>query len=130
MEVTKVSMQFANNFSGTLTGEKVKVGVGSHEGEAMPYELLLGALGACFYATFLSIVRKMRVGFESVDIQIEGTKRDEEPAHLIKTKIAMTITNGESEEKLTKAAHLAEKYCSVYYTVSKVSDMELELKFA
>jgi putative redox protein len=129
MSTTKISMQFGNKFSGTFNGEKTTVNIGVKDGEAMPYELLLGALGACYYATFYEIAKKMRLEYEKVELQIEGIKREEEPAYLIDTKIVMSVFNGGDKDKLARASELAQKYCSIYYTISQVSKMDVELKF-
>ena len=49
---------------------------------AKPYDMLLGALGSCFYATFMSIVEKKKLTFDEVDLDISGRKRTEVPTTL------------------------------------------------
>ena len=91
--------------------------------------MLYGALGSCFYATFLSVAEKMRLTFSKAEIEISGTKRENHPTTLEHVKVELTIFNPSHEEKLIKAAQNGAKYCSIFETVSQVAEMELVVLF-
>ncbi len=96
---------------------------------AKPYDMLLGALGSCFYATFMSIVEKKKLTFDEVDLDISGRKRTEVPTTLEDVNIKMVIKNPSNEQQLLKSAELGAKYCSIYETISKVAKINLEVIF-
>lgn len=97
--------------------------------KAKPYDLLLGALGSCFYATFLSITEKKRQKFDEVNLKITGTKRTTVPTTLEYVSIDMIITNPSNEEQLRKSAELGAKYCSIHEMISKVAQIDLNIHF-
>lgn len=129
MKADPVKLQFDNQFVGELTSPTSTIKVGSLEQGIKPYHMLFGALGSCFYATFLSIANKMRLTFEKAEIEINGSKRDETPATLEYVKIVFTIYGGTDQTKLQKASELGAKYCSIHETISKVAKIELVVLF-
>lgn len=129
MKTDNITMKFNNEFIGSMTSPKGEIQIGSQENGQAPYHLLYGALGSCFFATFLSIANKMRLTFEDATLEISGTKRDESPATLEHVVIDMVIYNPSHEAKLEKAAHLGAEHCSIHETISKVSDIKLNIVF-
>lgn len=91
-----------------------------------PYEYLLGALAGCFYLTLASYEHKPWI---SVDINVRGIKRDEVPTTLRKTVMAITATGAEDKEEFLSLVRKAESECSVFATISKVSEMEVNVDF-
>lgn len=129
MSRNNVTLKFDTKFVGELESNTGKVKIGLEHGDMTPYQLLFGSLGSCFYATFLSVSNKMKLTFTNVVIEVTGTKRIEVPQTLEHVTIQMTIFNGSDEAKLTKAAALGAKHCSIYETISKVSKMDLIVLF-
>ena len=127
MSDINVQLHFQDGFTGTLTARSVQTGIG--HGGFRPYEFLLGALGSCYYSTFLSILDKMRLSYREATLDITGQKREEVPQHLKAGHIVFTLSGVEDEDKARRAADLAAKYCSVYYTLSQVAELSVELKF-
>ncbi len=115
-EVVRGNMQ-------TATGMEVAVG----DGGLYPYDMLLGALGACFYYNFKSISSKMKVTYESLSIRLTGEKRTEVPATLAWGKLEIRVKNPSDVKSLDKIAELSGKYCSVYQTVGSVAELSLEV---
>ncbi|MDD4541183.1 MAG: OsmC family protein [Eubacteriales bacterium] len=126
-----VKLEFGTDFDGVLTAENGTVRIGRKEGQLKPYNLLLGALLACLYATFLDIAVKMKLEYSGCELTAEAVKRETVPSTLEHVKIIMTIfdANEEQSERFKRATDLAAKYCSVYQTISHVSEMELEVEF-
>lgn len=124
-------MSFANEFQGELTGGKGHIGIGKGDNVMMPYELLMGALGSCLYATFLDVVKKMRLEYEGCTIDIVWVKREEVPttlkeAHL---KVVLKGCDRTKENKYEHAFQLATEYCSIFVTLSHVADIQWEVSF-
>jgi putative redox protein len=94
-----------------------------------PYDMLFGALGSCYYSTFLDVAKKKRINFDHAEIHIEGVKRDTPPTTLEWVKVKLDVKNSSNNLGLEKAAALAAKYCSVYVTISKVADISWEINF-
>lgn len=130
MQEISVSLSFGTEFKGSLRAGDRQLGIGRESGGFAPYELLLGALGSCYYANFVGIAQKMRLEYEGLDIAIHGVKRDEIPATLKTVDMALTVRGARSEKGFERASELAAKYCSVHETLAKVADIKLTLKFA
>ena len=129
MKADSISMTFENGFIGEMTSPTGKVKIGKQENGVAPYHMLLGALGSCFYATFLSVSNKMRLSFDKADIEVSGSKRDQSPATLEQVNITLVVYNPSNEDKLRKAAQLGATHCSIHETVSKVANIDLEIIF-
>lgn len=129
MNTDAVKMKFANGFVGTLTSPTGQVKLGHQTDGMTPYQLLYGALGSCFYATFLSVASKMRLSFDDAEIEITGNKRDETPATLDYVKMELVVHNPSDEIKLRKAAELGAHHCSIHATIEKVAKIDLEIIF-
>lgn len=96
---------------------------------ARPYELLFMALGSCMYSTFEDVVSKMRQSFESVEISITGSKREEVPRFLQECRVVFIVKGAEKKERIERAFTLACTYCSIFQTLSKVTEMKPEIRF-
>ncbi len=129
MKTDPIKMTFKEGFVGELSSPTSKIKIGKQENGIAPYHMLYGALGACFYATFLSISDKMRLTFSGAEIEITGTKRDQSPSTLEQVYVKLVVHNPSHEEKLKKAAQLGAQHCSIYETISKVAQMNLEIIF-
>lgn len=129
MKADSIKLTFDNQFAGEMISPSGRVALGQRDGGVAPYHLLFGALGSCFYATFLSVADKMRLTFTDAELDISGDKRDQAPATLEHVRIQMVIYNGSDEAKLRKAAQLGAEYCSIHETISKVSKIDLEIIF-
>ncbi len=94
------------------------------------YELLLGALSHCLFATFKSLAEKMQVQYESVVMEIVGVKRDEKVALLETVQLDVGVKSVSDESKFKRAFEIATRYCSVFQTLSKVATLNWTIKFS
>ena len=80
-----------------------------------PVEMLLLAAATCSAADVVSILVKQRVALESLDIELQGTRRDEPPKRYTALRFHFIIAgSGADETKARRAIELSiEKYCSV-----------------
>ena len=89
--------------------------IGGDESGFRPMQLMLAALGSCSGIDVVNILKKSRVDFDSVDIDVEGDRvAGAVPAPF--TKVTMTFRvhgRGVDRAKVDKAISLSvEKYCS------------------
>jgi putative redox protein len=129
MKTDNVQLQFSNTFVGSMTSPSGRVVLGSQPDGIAPYHLLYGAVGSCFYSTFLSVAKKKKLIFKDANLDISGTKRDTIPATLEYLKIVLTIRGGQDEAQLKTSAELGAKYCSIHETISKVAKIDLVVNF-
>lgn len=130
MAVDNIQLIFSNEFEGTMHSPTGELSIGNVEHGFRPYHLLFGALGACFYATFVSIAKKKRLTFDSAQIEISGTKREEVPTTLNHVLIKLIIKNpSDNIEQFKKSAELAAEFCSIHETISKVATIEVVVSF-
>jgi putative redox protein len=80
-----------------------------------PMELVAMALGGCTGMDIASILKKMRVDLKKFEIEVQTTRRSEDPAYYEAIHIVYTVSgDGLTEEKAQRAANLSnQKYCSV-----------------
>ncbi|NLC33017.1 MAG: hypothetical protein GX781_06950 [Clostridiales bacterium] len=130
MSKVSVSIHFTNELDGVMQTKHSQVQIGQEEGQLVPYDMMLGALGACYYATFIDIAKKMRLEYQRATIDIHGIKREEIPTTLKEVSMIFTIFGAAEEKGFERASSLAAKYCSVHETISRVADIKIELKFS
>ena len=53
MAQINVGLEFGREFEGELKTARAGAAIGMGEGQLRPYDMLLGALGACYYSTFV-----------------------------------------------------------------------------
>lgn len=129
MAVRDVEVKFSREFKGVLDTGQTRAAVGKEPGELAPYDMLFAALASCLYATFLDIVDKKKIDFQSAKVLVTGEKREEVPTTLKWVKVKYEIEGSDNEKGLMRSADLAAKYCSIYQTLSQVAEMSWELEY-
>lgn len=129
MKTENVKLEFSNDFIGTVSSSRGEIKIGKQENGMSPYNLLYGALGSCFYHTFLTMLEKRRQTIESATIEISGEKRDADIATLEWVIIKLIVRKPSDEKQVRKCAELGTKFCSIHETISKVAKMELIVEF-
>lgn len=115
---------------GTLTSDRNStLTLGAKEGAFKAYDLVLGGLSHCLFATLESIIDKMQISYDKVDLDITGIKNDEKVALLETVEVKVTAKGAEDEAKFEKAFEIATRYCSTYQTLSKVATMSWSVSF-
>ena len=127
MSKVNAEILFQNDFNGILLNKNKDVLIG-YNGLA-PYDMLQGALVACFHATFLEIVTKKRIVVETTRYLVEGIKREEIPTMLNEVKMDIFIKTDAKKEPILKSFELAAKYCSVYNTIAQVATITYDVNF-
>lgn len=130
MALDTIKQTWDSQFKGEMVTPNAKVDIGEVENGLYPYHMLFGAIGSCFYATFLSIATKKRLTFDKATVEVSGNKGTGKEVNLLeKVKIELVITNPSNEKGLLKSAELGTKFCSIHEMVSRVADISLEVKF-
>jgi len=94
-----------------------------------PYDYLLGALSGCLFVTFKDLATKMKVSWEHISFDVDGEKRDDVPTTLKEVSISVSATGVENQQKFLKAFETATRYCSIFQTISHVSEMRWTVDF-
>jgi putative redox protein len=111
----KVRWREGLQFEGAAPGRPPILVDGNSVAATSPVELLLVAAATCTAADVVSILVKQRVALQSLDIVVQGTRREEQPRRYTALQFHFTIAGaGADETKARRAIDLSlEKYCSV-----------------
>lgn len=90
-----------------------------------PMEGVLISLGGCSSVDVVSILKKTKQEFSSVDVQLTAERADTAPRVFTKINLHFVVTgNNVSEKHLERAVSLsAEKYCSVALMLDKTVEI-------
>lgn len=130
-----ISLNWLNNmaFEAEVNGHKLYLDASSENGGKnlgpRPKPLMLLALGGCTGMDVVSILGKMRVEFESLQIIVDGDLTEEHPKKFTKMKIIYRFKGKNLPvDKLEKAVELSkERYCGVSASLKDVIDIEYEI---
>lgn len=112
-------------FQTDLYGHKITIDADKSNGGQdlgpRPKALMLVALAGCTGMDIVSILEKMRVEIQDLDIKVEGEVTEEHPKHFTSMHITYEFWGNDLPlEKLEKAVALSdEKYCGVSATLKK-----------
>ncbi len=121
-------------FEADVNGHKVYVdSAPEHGGKNLgprPKPLMMVALGGCTGMDVVSILGKMRIKFDALNIRVEGDLTEEHPKHFERMKIIYEFSGeGLVIDKLQKAVELSrEKYCGVIANYKESMDIEIEIR--
>ena len=89
--------------------------VGGEDRGPRPGELLLAALGGCTGMDIVSILQKMRVDFDRVEVAVEADEREEHPRYFERFRMVYRVFGKDvPADKVKRAVELSEtRYCSV-----------------
>ncbi|HMA39923.1 MAG TPA: OsmC family protein [Gemmatimonadales bacterium] len=102
-------------FEGSGTGQPSIVVDGDTQVATSPVQLLLVACASCTGADIVEILEKMRVVLRTLEIEAEGTRREDYPRRFTAIHFRFRVGgDGVDEAKMRRAVDLSlEKYCSV-----------------
>jgi len=95
-----------------------------------PKPLMLSALGGCTAMDVISILEKMHVTPEGLNVIVEGELGDEHPVRFEKMHVIYEFKGKDLPvDKLKKAVELSEeKYCGVRASYKKIVELSSEIK--
>ncbi len=133
-ETVNVLLKGKMAFEVEVNGHKIIIdaeeNVGGEDMGPRPKPLMLAALGGCTAMDVVSILRKMRVNFETVNVKVDGELTEEHPKHFYKIHLTYEFTGRDlPREKLEKAINLSQdRYCGVSYSYMKAMELTHEIK--
>ena len=93
-----------------------------------PMELVLIGLCACTATDVVSILRKKREAFASVEVSAEARRADQPPTVYEWIKLTYQVSGKVSRKAVEDAVRLSkEKYCSVSAMLQKTAKIETEI---
>jgi putative redox protein len=118
-------------FRGGAPGGPEIVVDGDSEGGPSPMDALLISLATCMGADVRMILEKARVPLESLEIEVEGTRRPDAPRRYEEIRLVYRL-RGPLEEhapRLERAVQLSrDTYCSVLHTLLPDLDVEIAIE--
>lgn len=129
----KTSWKGDMTFVADVNGHKIIMDApeagGGHDLGPGPKKLQLVALSGCTGMDVVSILKKMRVEFSKVDIEVQGDVTDEHPKHYEKMHVIYTVTGKDLPlDKVEKAVKLSEEsYCGVGALYRKAIEVTSEI---
>ena len=98
---------------------------GSEGAAPSPMEMVLMSVGGCSSVDVVSILKKTKQDFSSVDVQLTAERAETAPRVFTKINLHFVVTgNNVSEKHLERAVSLsAEKYCSVALMLDKTVEI-------
>ena len=95
-----------------------------------PKPLVMAALAGCTGMDVVSILKKMRVEYDGLEIKVEGDVADEHPKTYTALKLIYEFKGKDLPmEKLEKAVALSEKtYCGVWAMYKKAVPVTYEIR--
>ena len=96
-----------------------------------PKKLLLSALAGCTGMDVVSLLKKMRVPFTNLEMDIEADLTDEHPKVYSEIRITYKLFGKDlNQEKVKKAIELSqEKYCGVNAMLRKNSNIKYTIEY-
>lgn len=121
-------------FEADLDGHKITIDGPQESGGknrgARPKPFMLLALAGCTGMDVVSILGKMKVNIEGLNIKVEGDMEDEVPKAFLSMHVTYTFKGKDLPfDKLEKAVELSkEKYCGVSAVLKKAIPLTYEIK--
>jgi putative redox protein len=93
---------------------------------ARPKQLLLVGLGGCTGMDVISILRKMRVPFDSFEVEVNAEESGEHPKIWTRIELVYRVVGDVPEDKFLKAINLSqERYCAVAAMLGKTAEISV-----
>jgi putative redox protein len=114
-------MAFTTEVDGHSFIIDAKEDVGGENGGPRPKPLILAALGGCTAMDVVSILKKMRVEYDSFNVKVDGNLTDEHPRQYFEITVTYEIFGTDIPvESVKKAVDLSEeRYCGVSAMLKK-----------
>ena len=113
----KIPMDADSEFGGKGKGPK-------------PKPFMMVALAGCTGMDVVSLMEKMRVPFEKLNISVVGEITEDHPKRFTRMKVIFEVSGRDLDiKKIEKAVNLSkDKYCGVSASYKKAMDIEHEIK--
>ena len=133
-EKINVKWTGGTSFEADVAGFKIAIDsdpeFGGQNKGPKPKPLMMVALAGCTGMDLVSLMNKMRVAYDSLNIIIEGDITEEHPKHFTKMKVIYELRGKNIDiKKVEKAIEMSkQKYCGVSYSYEQAMEIEYEIK--
>ncbi|MEF8726224.1 MAG: OsmC family protein [Candidatus Bipolaricaulota bacterium] len=102
--------------------------VGGADGATRPMELLLIGLGGCTGIDMNTLLNKMQVDYDNIEMGISADRAEDPPRVFTEIRLTYRIFGSDiPEDKIAKAVDLTqEKYCSVTHCLKNPAEISYE----
>jgi putative redox protein len=133
---SEVSLKWQGNmaFESEIAGHKIVLDAAPENGGenkgARPKPLVLLALAGCTAMDVVSILKKMRVELDGLEIKVEGDIAEDHPKTFLEMKVIYEFKGKDLPmDKLEKAVSMSEdKYCGVAALYKKAIPVTTEIR--
>lgn len=121
-ETVRLKLEEALSFNVEVDGLTMKIDsmeeFGGKQRGPRPKSLMLVALGGCTGMDVASIMRKMKIPYDSLEVSVNGVLTETHPKHFEKMHITYVVKGKNIDRsKVEKAVALSQdKYCGVTYS--------------
>jgi len=124
------NMSFETDVNGHKIIIDAKAESGGEDLGPRPKTFMLAALGGCTGMDVVSILKKMRVEFKSLNVIVEGDLTEEHPRHFSKMHVIYEIEGDNLPmDKVEKAVALSEeRYCGVSAVYRQAMELTSEIR--
>ena len=128
---SKVIWTDSDRFVGqALSGHAIVVDAGKEKTAKSPVELVLIALCGCTGADVVSILRKKREPFTSLEVSATGERSPTPPTVFTDIKLIYRVGGKVSQKAMEDAVNLSEtKYCSVAAMLRETAKITYEIEY-
>jgi putative redox protein len=114
----------ASNEGGQVVDIDANPTIGGEGKGFRPMEMMLVGLGGCSGIDMVNILTKQKEELKDIQINIQATRRNEEPAIFDVININFDLFGPLNEQKVQRAINLTfEKYCSVSNILSRSAEI-------
>ncbi len=126
----KGGLAFETDLNGHVVRMDAPVEAGGENSAPGPKRLMMVALSGCTGMDIVSLLKKMRVDFDKVEIEVQGDVTEEHPKHYYKMHVIYYIHGKNLPlDKLDKAVKMSEDtYCGVRAAYAKGMEMSSEIR--
>ena len=113
------------------SGHALVVDAGEQKTACTPLELVLIGLCACTASDVVSILRKKREPFTSLEVRAVAERADTFPKVFTDIRLIFRVGGNVSQKAIEDAVHLSkEKYCSVSAMLEHTARIDFEIEYA
>jgi len=122
-------MAFKTEIDGHELKYDADVKVGGQDLGPKPKPMLLVSLAGCTGMDVVSLLKKMRVNYDDLKVEVIGELTDEHPKYYHKIMVEYHIWGSDvNKAKVEKSVNLSqERYCGVSYMLAKSSDLKYKI---
>jgi len=132
-ETVKLQLEEALSFNVEVDGLNMKIDsmeeFGGKQRGPRPKSLMLVAIGGCTGMDVASIMRKMKIPYDNLEVSVTGVLTETHPKHFEKMHITYVVKGKNIDRsKIEKAVALSQdKYCGVTYSYKAVIEITHEI---